>query len=295
MPLPPEELRSAQEDLAYHRARYPVAPVVQQLDETAAWVVRDMPAQLSEGLRRNFPLASSALPAARWKLLGVAALGLIGVNWLIGLPPATAQVLLGYCALGMTAYAGWSVLAHSRRLASDAQGRNFAEHSARLSHELAEQRIAALAALDQLAYDHPRYRRPLVHLLAAWLDERARLGAEQAVGHDCAVARQMLAEFWHMQRAAPQDGSSAAVPEIIPPLSKVRSESAPRDADAAVEVLVPQRERPDTAAELSVVKAEAEAELEAQPAELNSSDSPEQGDTMAGTTDVASKRLAAGE
>lgn len=196
MPIPPEQL--GPDDLPYHKAAAPSRTFLSQVDEAVAYLVRDFVPALMDGIDRNFPAASAALPAAKWRQIGLAALGLVGIDWLIGLGPETANSLVWVGVLGLAGYTGWSITNQARLTRQDQTARRFGEHTAGLSAVAVEERIAALAALDQLAYDHPRYRRPLVHLLTAWLDGRAALGHAAASGADSSVARQMLLEFHQM-------------------------------------------------------------------------------------------------
>jgi hypothetical protein len=261
MPAPPEQ----HDDLAYHAARAPQhGMVLTQLDSAIAYLVRDFLPALRDGLRHNFPAASAALPPAQWQRLGLAAAALLGVNWLVTLGPETAGSLVSLGWIGLAGFAGWSVLQQARLTRVDATAQRFAQHTAELSAAAFETRIAGLAGLDQLAFDHPRYRRPLVHLLAAWLAGREQAGAGD--GHDCAVARQMLAEFHQLLAQAPpvqrdRAAGQAFIADMFPATAAAVSSPAeavppPAAAPEAEPVapppeleVVPAAELPDAAAE----------------------------------------------
>lgn len=200
----------------------PAAPLLQQFDQLARFVIRELPAQLMEGLQRNFPQTADALPAARWRQLGWVLLGLAGVSWLVNLGPEMAQSLVWLGGIGVGGYAGWHILAHHRQLRRDETAQRFGTLTARLGAESAEERIAALAQLDQLAYDHPRYRPPLVALLSAWLPGRSG-------GHDTVIAATMLAEFRELLADEDQ-------PERVP-VAQRTVEPAPAAAPPALEIV----------------------------------------------------------
>jgi hypothetical protein len=162
--------------------------LTQHLDQLGTYAVRDLLPDLGEGLERHFPDTAAALPKERWRQVGWTLAGLLGVYWLVGLGPELAQSLVWLGGIGVVGYTGWHVMGHWRRTHRDETARRFAQHAGELRSASETERIAALAALDQLGYDNPRYRLALVSLLMAWL-------AGRSGGHDVAVAVQMVAEF----------------------------------------------------------------------------------------------------
>jgi hypothetical protein len=200
--MPPDKrdpLRESWEELR-HTERW-APPLLAQLDEAAVFIFRDAWPRFTAWLRRSFPRAAQALPSERWAALGWAALGLLAVDGIVGLGPRTGHNVTLLLGFGLAGYAGWQVWRRMQQMRRD--------DLAQLGAESMELRIAALGALDQLAYDNPRYRLPLVHLLGAWLDGR---GPEQANGRDGAVARKMVEEFTEMLAAEPSPAGPATSP-----------------------------------------------------------------------------------
>jgi hypothetical protein len=209
--------------------------VTEQLDQLGQFVVRDLLPELGYGLERNFPGTAAALPRERWRQVGWTLLGLTGVYWIAGLGPELAQSLVWLAGIGVGGYTGWHVLRHWRQARRDDTAHRFTQHAADLSAEDETARIAALASLDQLAYDNPRYRLALVSLLSAALQQRAADGARG--GSDAAVVVQMLAEFRLLLMDQPERETAAAEPAQAVPNTGVAS--APDTIPAVAEVAPP--------------------------------------------------------
>ena len=228
-----EPLKAQFEELR-HTDRW-LPPLLVQMDEAAVFIFRDAWPKFTAWLRRSFPRAAEALPTEKWAQIGWLALGLVAVDWVVTLGPRTGHNLVQLAGLGMAGYAGWQVWRRMQQVRRDDLAQRFIQHTTQLGDANMEQRIAALGALDQLAYDYPRYRVPLVRLLLAWLDAR---DAEEVSGHDTAVARQMVQEFNELlvnEPVAPEETvdpvPAAAQATAAPPVEIVTAE--PVDAAAA--------------------------------------------------------------
>jgi hypothetical protein len=204
-----EPLRQSWDELRQTERWLP--PFLSQLDDAAVFIFRDAWPRFTEWLRKSFPRAAEALPAERWAQIGWLALGVLTLDWVVSLGPHTGHnvtLLLGW---GLAGYAGWQVWRRLQQVRRDELAQRFVQYTGQLGAAGMEQRIAALGALDQLAYDTPRYRLPLVHLLNAWLAER---DPELTNAPECVVARKMVVEFTEMLIAdaaqAPTDAGSAA-------------------------------------------------------------------------------------
>jgi hypothetical protein len=248
-------------------------PLLAQLDEAAVFIFRDGWPRFTAWLRRSFPRAAEALPSERWAQIGWAALALVGVDWVVRLGPETGHNVTLFVGWSLAGIAGWHVWRRLQQTRRDELAQHFVQLTSQLGAESMELRIAALGALDQLAYDNPRYRLPLLHLLLAWLDGRQ---AEQAADHDSAVARQMVQEFRELLAAEPGDAEPFAVPAAAPVAA---AEAAPAGP-------------PEPASAATPAAAEPVAPLEVVPTEIGTT---ELAATEPALTPEATQRPAAGE